>query len=85
MVPTSRIVHLQRKYTLNHMYNYMLCKHTLITELKKIGSQASKAALISFCETLRAELGWDIGVTIVTPGVIKTKLAQRSVRPEDMD
>ncbi|XP_024924018.3 11-beta-hydroxysteroid dehydrogenase-like 4A isoform X2 [Ziziphus jujuba] len=37
---------------------------------------ASKAALISFFDTLRAELGWDIGITIVTPGVIKTKLTQ---------
>ncbi|KAI4336346.1 hypothetical protein L6164_014883 [Bauhinia variegata] len=36
---------------------------------------ASKAAAINFFETLRAELGWAIGVTIVTPGVIKTPLA----------
>ncbi|KAL5543850.1 hypothetical protein UlMin_007634 [Ulmus minor] len=37
---------------------------------------ASKAALINFCETLRTELGCDIGITIVTPGVIKTRLTQ---------
>ncbi|KAL5543849.1 hypothetical protein UlMin_007633 [Ulmus minor] len=35
---------------------------------------ASKAALINFCETLRTELGNSIGVTIVTPGVIETKM-----------
>ncbi|KAI9079776.1 hypothetical protein K1719_038397 [Acacia pycnantha] len=36
--------------------------------------QASKAAIVSFFETLRAELGADIGITIVTPGAIKSKM-----------
>ena len=36
--------------------------------------KASKAALINFCETLRTELGNSIGVIIVTPGVIETKM-----------
>lgn len=40
--------------------------------------QASKAALISFFETLRVELGWSIGITIVTPGFIKTELALKA-------
>ncbi|KAI5383822.1 11-beta-hydroxysteroid dehydrogenase 1A [Lathyrus oleraceus] len=39
---------------------------------------ASKAALISFFETLRVELGWSIGITIVTPGFIKTELALKA-------
>ncbi|CAK8579127.1 unnamed protein product [Lathyrus sativus] len=39
---------------------------------------ASKAALISFFETLRIELGWSIGITIVTPGFIKTELALKA-------
>ncbi|XP_054822019.1 11-beta-hydroxysteroid dehydrogenase-like 4A [Prosopis cineraria] len=36
---------------------------------------ASKAAMISFFETLRAEFGADIGITIVTPGLIKSEIA----------
>ncbi|XP_017610738.2 11-beta-hydroxysteroid dehydrogenase-like 6 isoform X3 [Gossypium arboreum] len=35
---------------------------------------ASKAAVISFYETLRYEFGGDIGITIVTPGLIKTEM-----------
>ncbi|KAK9995338.1 hypothetical protein SO802_020024 [Lithocarpus litseifolius] len=37
---------------------------------------ASKAALISFFETLRVELGSDIGITIVTPGLIKSEMSE---------
>lgn len=33
--------------------------------------QASKAAMIIFYETLRIELGPEIGVTIVFPGLIE--------------
>ncbi|KAE8705942.1 putative Hydroxysteroid dehydrogenase 2 [Hibiscus syriacus] len=35
---------------------------------------AAKAALISFYDTLRVEFGSDIGVTIVTPGLIYTDM-----------
>ena len=37
--------------------------------------QASKVALISFFETWRAELGSDIGITIVTPGLNKSEMS----------
>ncbi|GMY15157.1 11-beta-hydroxysteroid dehydrogenase 1a [Fagus crenata] len=37
---------------------------------------ASKAALISFFETLRMEFGPDIGITIVTPGLIQSEMAK---------
>ncbi|XP_060961773.1 11-beta-hydroxysteroid dehydrogenase-like 4A [Cannabis sativa] len=40
---------------------------------------ASKAALINFCETLRNELGSTIGITIVTPGLIGTKMTREQV------
>ncbi|XP_058735935.1 11-beta-hydroxysteroid dehydrogenase-like 4A [Vicia villosa] len=43
---------------------------------------ASKAAVISFFETLRIELGWCIGITIVTPGFVKTKLASKAYKDE---
>ncbi|CAK8579128.1 unnamed protein product [Lathyrus sativus] len=43
---------------------------------------ASKAAVISFFETLRIEFGWSIGITIVTPGFIKTKLASKVYEDE---
>lgn len=35
---------------------------------------ASKAALISFFETLRVEAGSDIGITFVTPGLIESEI-----------
>ncbi|XVE63701.1 hypothetical protein DITRI_Ditri07aG0041000 [Diplodiscus trichospermus] len=37
---------------------------------------ASKAALVSFYETLRVEFGIQIGITIVTPGLIKTEMTE---------
>jgi len=42
--------------------------------------QASKAAVISFFETLRMEVGGAIGITIVTPGLIKTDLTLRAAK-----
>lgn len=38
--------------------------------------QASKAAVISFFETLRVELGSEVGITIVTPGLIESEITQ---------
>ncbi|XP_028766150.1 11-beta-hydroxysteroid dehydrogenase-like 4A [Neltuma alba] len=43
---------------------------------------ASKAAIINFFETLRTELGWAIGFTIVSPGFIKTDLSKRILASE---
>jgi NAD(P)-dependent dehydrogenase (short-subunit alcohol dehydrogenase family) len=37
---------------------------------------ASKAAVISFYETLKIEFGSDIGITIVTPGFIESEMTQ---------
>ncbi|KAL5724408.1 11beta-hydroxysteroid dehydrogenase [Ranunculus cassubicifolius] len=37
---------------------------------------ASKAALINFYECLRTELGSDVGITIVTPGIIESEMSQ---------
>ncbi|KAL2935744.1 11-beta-hydroxysteroid dehydrogenase 1B [Bienertia sinuspersici] len=37
---------------------------------------ASKAAIMSFFETLRVELGGDIGITIVTPGLTESELTK---------
>ncbi|CAL0325277.1 unnamed protein product [Lupinus luteus] len=37
---------------------------------------ASKAALVSLYETLRVEIGSDIGITIVTPGYIESELTK---------
>ncbi|KAJ4728820.1 Hydroxysteroid 11-beta-dehydrogenase-like protein [Melia azedarach] len=45
---------------------------------------ASKAALISFCETLRTEIGSDIGITIVTPGLIKSEMRLSGSLPKGM-
>lgn len=38
--------------------------------------KASKAAMLIFFETLRVELGGDIGITIVTPGLIESELTK---------
>ncbi|KAK7318298.1 hypothetical protein RJT34_02997 [Clitoria ternatea] len=37
---------------------------------------ASKAAVISLYENLRTELGSDIGITIITPGLIESEMTQ---------
>uniref|UniRef100_A0A9I9CEF6 11-beta-hydroxysteroid dehydrogenase 1B-like n=1 Tax=Cucumis melo TaxID=3656 RepID=A0A9I9CEF6_CUCME len=37
---------------------------------------SSKAAVISFYETLRVEVGRDIGITIVTPGLVESEMTQ---------
>lgn len=38
--------------------------------------QASKAAVTSFFETLRVEIGRDVGITIVTPGLTESEMTQ---------
>ncbi|KAI8544015.1 hypothetical protein RHMOL_Rhmol08G0262200 [Rhododendron molle] len=37
---------------------------------------ASKGALVSFYETLRTEVGSDIGITIVTPGLVDSEMTR---------
>ncbi|PON77241.1 Short-chain dehydrogenase/reductase [Parasponia andersonii] len=49
---------------------------------------ASKAAMMNFCEALRTELGSTIGITVVTPGLIETKMTHdwrnfKSIMPEE--
>ncbi|KAI4374611.1 hypothetical protein MLD38_012590 [Melastoma candidum] len=39
-------------------------------------SQAMKAAVVSFYETLRVEIGSDITITIVTPGLVESEMTQ---------
>jgi len=41
-----------------------------------ICAQADNAALINFFETLRTELGSEIGITIVTPGWIESEMSK---------
>ncbi|MED6121634.1 hypothetical protein PIB30_032071 [Stylosanthes scabra] len=45
---------------------------------------ASKAAVINYFETLRMELGWAIGITIVTPGLVKTDLGFKLTKKESI-
>ncbi|XVF08666.1 hypothetical protein REPUB_Repub07fG0022400 [Reevesia pubescens] len=45
---------------------------------------AAKAALINLYETLRVEFGSDIGITIVTPGLIKTDMVQAEAYTSEM-
>ncbi|XP_031247713.1 11-beta-hydroxysteroid dehydrogenase 1B-like [Pistacia vera] len=46
---------------------------------------ASKAAQITLFDTLRAEIGSDIGITIVTPGRIESEMSQRYVQSETFE
>ncbi|KAI4334879.1 hypothetical protein L6164_013585 [Bauhinia variegata] len=46
---------------------------------------ASKAAAINFFETLRIELGWAIGITIVNPGGIETPLSDTLIKQGDKE
>ncbi|KAL5543851.1 hypothetical protein UlMin_007635 [Ulmus minor] len=43
---------------------------------------ASKTAQLSFFETLKAEFGSEIGITIATPGIIKSEMTTRQVRSQ---
>lgn len=54
----------------------MLCfsRDTFLMSLSL--SQASKAAVAQFFDTLRVEFGSDIKVTIVTPGFIESEMIQ---------
>ncbi|KAB1217491.1 11-beta-hydroxysteroid dehydrogenase 1B, partial [Morella rubra] len=46
---------------------------------------AGKAAVISFFETLRIEFGEEIGITIVTPGLIESEMTQgKFLTPEGL-
>jgi len=38
--------------------------------------QAANAALINFFETLRTELGNQVGITVVTPGWIESEMSK---------
>ncbi|KAF7834016.1 11-beta-hydroxysteroid dehydrogenase 1B-like [Senna tora] len=44
---------------------------------------ASKAAVINLYESLRTELGKDIGITIVTPGLIESEMTQGKFLSKD--
>lgn len=44
---------------------------------------ASKAAVISFYESLRIEFGSDIGITIVTPGLTESEMSQGRIMNKD--
>ncbi|XP_038895893.1 11-beta-hydroxysteroid dehydrogenase 1A-like [Benincasa hispida] len=44
---------------------------------------ASKAAMISFYETLRVEIGREIKITVVTPGLIESEMTQGKFMFED--
>ncbi|BAT73129.1 hypothetical protein VIGAN_01058900 [Vigna angularis var. angularis] len=44
---------------------------------------ASKAAVISLYETLRTELGRDVGITIVTPVLIESEMSQGKILSKD--
>ncbi|XP_021690133.2 11-beta-hydroxysteroid dehydrogenase-like 6 isoform X2 [Hevea brasiliensis] len=46
---------------------------------------ASKAAVINFYESLRSEIGGDVGITIVTPGLIKSEMSDNLAKKGKVD
>ncbi|PWA58393.1 hydroxysteroid dehydrogenase 6 [Artemisia annua] len=44
---------------------------------------ASKAAVVSFYESLRMELGSEVGITIVTPGLTESEMSQGKIMDKD--
>lgn len=87
MVQLSEIKHLRckkwSKYAISNLfYNVLLFSvdlyssevRLLIKKLVHIFVQATKAAVISFFQTLRIEVGSEIGITIVTPGLVDSEL-----------
>lgn len=54
-----------------HIYVLILSNFYELVTIK-----ASKAALITFYETLRSEFGSEIGITIATPGWIESEMSQ---------
>ncbi|GMN18651.1 hypothetical protein TIFTF001_048503 [Ficus carica] len=65
----------QREDSSDFLTLWMIPLITLVFEILSF-HKASKAALISFSETLRTELGSAIGMTIVTPGLINTNMSK---------
>lgn len=45
--------------------------------------QATKAAVVSFYESLRIELSSDVGITIVTPGLTESEMSQGKIINRD--
>ena len=62
----------------SHQHRHPLLNSPLFSFHRSIlySIQASKAAVISFYETLRVEFGKDIGLTIVTPGLIESEMTR---------
>ena len=48
----------------------------LTTDTCSLSLQASKAAVLSFADTLRMELGDEVGVTVATPGWIESEMTK---------
>ncbi|CAK7336759.1 unnamed protein product [Dovyalis caffra] len=55
-----------------------------LTPPRLIIYNASKAALVSFYETLRIECGLKIGITIVTPGAIETDILTQELKEQNV-
>ncbi|CAB4280468.1 unnamed protein product [Prunus armeniaca] len=45
--------------------------------------QATKSAVISFYETLRVEIGREVGITIVTPGLVESEMTKGKFLSEE--
>ncbi|KAM7480174.1 hypothetical protein LguiA_028387 [Lonicera macranthoides] len=82
----NRLIHqaLNHFGQLDHLVNNAgvtsVCEFEHAPDVTKFAPlMASKAAIISFYKTLRIELGSDIGITIVPPGLIESDMTQGKI------
>ncbi|KAL6280866.1 hypothetical protein ACE6H2_017747 [Prunus campanulata] len=66
---------------LDHLVNNAgitpVCLFEETTDVTKIApAMATKSAVISFYETLRVEIGREVGITIVTPGLVESEMTK---------
>ena len=52
------------------------CRHEGVHFIYMLLLQASKAAVLNFAETLRMELGDDVGITVAAPGWIESEMTK---------
>lgn len=80
-LPTPRLSF----YTVKSPPLFLACSvfHACFCIKTLIKLKASKAAVISFYETLRVEIGRDIRITIVTPGLTESEMTKGKFMFED--
>lgn len=83
MAPHAPPELLQCKIPISYRISCYVSYVLIFYKLLYLNSKASKAAVISFYETLRVEIGSEIGITVVTPGLIESEMTKGKFMFED--